>query len=226
MGERSTVIDPTSGIYRIRCTLTGKVYIGSSLNIDRRLYGHRRHLASGKHVNAHLQAAWNKYGPDAFEFEIVEIVEPTILLEVEQFYIDWYQASDRERGFNIRLKAESNVGLPVSDETRRRISIAQLGHGASAETRAKIGAKHKGKTISLEARAKMRAAKLGKKMSETARQNMAAAVRARGPEYHARLSESKKGNKNSLGRKQSPEVRVKISAASKAMWAQRRADNG
>ncbi len=219
-------IDPTknvtSGVYRIRCLVNSKVYVGSSLAIDRRLSGHRRNLIRGKHVNAHLQAAWDKYGADAFEFDIIERVDPERLLDVEQFYIDWHQASDRTRGFNIRLKAESNVGLPVSEETRRRISIAQKGHGASAETRAKIGAKHKGKTISPEAREKMRAAKLGKKMSDEARANMTVSMLARGPEWRAKLSEAKKGNKNSLGRIQPPEIRAKISAASKAMWAKRR----
>lgn len=212
-----------SGVYRIRCVITGKVYVGSSLDLDRRLYGHRRKLILGKHANAHLQASWNKHGPDAFVLEILETVDPECLLDSEQRHIDAHDSANRQRGFNIRRRAESNFGLTVSPETRARISAAHKGHGASAETRAKIGAKHKGKTISAAARAKMSAAKLGKKLSAEHRSSMSAERLARGPEWHAKLSAARMGNKNSLGRKHPPEVLEKIAAASRAMWAARRA---
>lgn len=220
------VVDPTknvSGVYRILCLVTGKVYIGSSLDTRRRIYGHRRKLIRGKHANAHLQAAWDKHGADAFVFEVVEaIYRPEFMLDAEQRHMDLHDATNRERGFNIRLRAESNFGLPVSEQTRARISAAHLGHDTSAETRAKIGAKHRGKTISVEARAKMSAAKLGKTLSAETRTRMSVSTLARGPEWRARLSASRMGNTNSLGRKHPPEVREKISAASKAMWAARR----
>lgn len=215
-----------SGVYRIRCSPTGKVYVGSSLTLGKRLNGHRRKLVTGKHANAHLQAAWNKYGPDAFVFEVIETVDAEYLLDVEQRHIDLHDASNRQRGFNIRLRAESNVGFTMSPQSRALIAAAQVGRIITAETRAKIGAKHKGKTISPEARAKMAAAKIGGRASAETRAKMSASVRARGPEWNAKLSAAKVGNKNSLGRIQPPEVRAKIAAASKAMWAARRVADG
>src|SRR5688500_2771396 len=104
--------------------MTGKVSVASSMDLNRRIGRQRRKHNLRRHLNAHRQAAWNKYGPDAFVFEIIETVGPECLLNAEQRHIDSHKAADRNCGFNIRMKAESNVGLPVSKETRARISAA------------------------------------------------------------------------------------------------------
>jgi group I intron endonuclease len=127
--------------------------------------------------------------------------------------------------FYRHVKKQSFCSLScfaTSPQTRRRISEAMKGRVVSIETRAKIGAKHKGKVISADVRAKMAAAKVGVRASAETKAKISAAVRARGPEYHAKLSASKIGNKNSLGRRHPPEVLAKIAAASRAMWAKRR----
>lgn len=109
-----------------------------------------------------------------------------------------------------------------SVETRAKISAASKGRECSVETRAKIGAAHRGKVISPEARTKMSVAKKGKTLSAEVRANMSASLRRRGPEWRAKLSAARVGNKNSLGRKHPPDVLAKISAASRAMWAARK----
>jgi group I intron endonuclease len=61
------------GVYKITNTVDGKVYIGSTAtDMDTRWTTHRSALRGGKHYNAHLQRAWNKYGESAFTFEVVE----------------------------------------------------------------------------------------------------------------------------------------------------------
>ena len=50
-----------AGVYQIYNTETGKRYIGSSIDVERRLKEHKRNLKSHKHRNQHLQNAWNKY---------------------------------------------------------------------------------------------------------------------------------------------------------------------
>lgn len=61
------------GIYRIRNTINGKSYIGSTgKDFDRRWRSHIGHLNVNKHTNKELQIDWNKHGKTAFVFEIIE----------------------------------------------------------------------------------------------------------------------------------------------------------
>lgn len=96
-----------SGIYQITCVPTGKVYVGSTVNIRERWYRHRRLLRVGKHQNPHLQAAWDRYGEACFELSILELAERWDLLIVEQKWIDRIGCADPARGFNIYETAGS-----------------------------------------------------------------------------------------------------------------------
>jgi hypothetical protein len=58
-----------SGVYQIRCLITGQIYIGSAVNMPARWSEHRRRLQRGVHANQHLQQAWNKYGEENFELD-------------------------------------------------------------------------------------------------------------------------------------------------------------
>ena len=60
------------GIYRILNKVNGKFYIGSSVNIVKRWWEHKKSLRLGIHVNAHLQRSWNEYGEESFVFEFYE----------------------------------------------------------------------------------------------------------------------------------------------------------
>ena len=75
------------GIYSITNTLNNKRYIGYSIDIQRRWATHKRDLKNNKHENDHLQKAYNKYGEDAFKFEIIEecTKENTLLLQKRTF---------------------------------------------------------------------------------------------------------------------------------------------
>jgi len=78
----------TSGIYRIRNIINQHVYIGSSWDVNSRHAEHFRDLRAGHHPNKHLQSAWNKYGGEAFVFELVELCTLECLIEREQHHID------------------------------------------------------------------------------------------------------------------------------------------
>lgn len=52
-----------AGVYMIRNEKNGKVYIGSSCDIETRLYMHRSMLAHGKHSCKELQADYNRRHP-------------------------------------------------------------------------------------------------------------------------------------------------------------------
>lgn len=117
------IIPPTlPGVYKFTCLPTGKVYIGSTTNLQSRRRSHFNTLRRGVNRAVHLQYAWNKYGEQAFTFEIVECVMfAEDLIAREQYWLDYYQAYDRSKGFNIRTVADINLGWVPSEATRHRI---------------------------------------------------------------------------------------------------------
>ena len=123
-----------SGVYQIYNTVNGKRYIGSSIHIEQRFKEHLRNLRANKHVNAHLQSAWNKYGEHSFVFEEVELCKPDQCLKIEQEYIDYYHAADRKFGYNIDPYAD-HAGNTLSEETRKKISEKAKGRKWSKEQR-------------------------------------------------------------------------------------------
>lgn len=94
-----------SGVYQIRCVANDKIYIGSSVDLRTRWAFHCGSLRRGDHSNRYLQAAWDKYGENAFDFTILEYVSDDELLEVEQAWIDRTDCTIRSVGFNISTKA-------------------------------------------------------------------------------------------------------------------------
>ncbi|WCN36505.1 GIY-YIG nuclease family protein [Aneurinibacillus uraniidurans] len=63
-----------AGVYQIKNTVNGKIFIGSSRNL-KTLNGKQFQLKMGSHENRMLQKEWNEYGEDAFVFEIVEVLK-------------------------------------------------------------------------------------------------------------------------------------------------------
>jgi group I intron endonuclease len=97
-----TAIPPrSSGIYQILCVPTGKIYIGSAIDLRARWEQHRHGLRRGAHHNFRLQQAWDKYGEPNFEFSVLEFVEAPELLVAEQRWIDSTGCTNRNIGFNI-----------------------------------------------------------------------------------------------------------------------------
>lgn len=98
------------GIYKIENITNGKVYIGSSKNIENRWKQHKTLLRSGKHHSQHLQYSWNKYGEDSFSFEVIEddISQEELLIK-EQYWMDKLQAYNPQKGYNISIVAGACV---------------------------------------------------------------------------------------------------------------------
>lgn len=64
------------GVYRVRNRETGRCLIGSSRDVRARLNRHRMNLRTRTELIADLQADWDRYGADSFEFEVLELLEP------------------------------------------------------------------------------------------------------------------------------------------------------
>lgn len=202
-----------SGIYEIVNLVNGKRYVGSALKFQQRWRQHRCELGKGRH-NPHLQAAWNKYGPEAFVYRVLEIVDdPNRLIEREQHYIDTLKPE-----YNIAKKAGSNLGMKWSEETIARMSAANREIWQRPGHREKMSEAHRGQRPSPEQRAKMSAALKGRKLSPEHREMNAKRLRElnRSQEHRARTSARCKGVPKS------PETIAKISAARKGQPAHNR----
>lgn len=153
-----------SGIYSIRNTVNGKVYIGSTVDFASRWANHRCQLRKGGHDNSYLQRAWAKYGEEAFEFTVLVECPEDELAVAEARFIQETHAGTRDHGYNLDTFIQGRK--TVSPETRAKLSVALKGRQVSAETRAKISAAKMGKRPSPEARAAMSLAQTGRKHSD------------------------------------------------------------
>ena len=75
-------------VYKITNTITGDFYIGSSKDVKHRWANHKCQSTWNKCPNNPLYLDMQKYGLDKFVFEIIEEVEPALLKEIEQQFIE------------------------------------------------------------------------------------------------------------------------------------------
>lgn len=131
-----------TGIYQIKNIVNGTRYIGSAISVKDRLLLHKWQLNKSSHYNKHLQFAWNKYGPESFEFQIVEYCEPIDLITLEQIWINKYVWTSL---YNICPNAGNNLGRYHSESTKEKCRLAKIGNRSrlglphTLETRVKIG---------------------------------------------------------------------------------------
>lgn len=114
-----------SGIYKITNLVNGKVYVGSANHFKRRWNMHTYQLKNQKHSNIHLQRAWDIYKENNFKFEVIEYCNQEDLIEKEQFWIDFLNVTNYNLGYNICRKAGSTLGFKMSEETKKKMSIAK-----------------------------------------------------------------------------------------------------
>lgn len=105
-----------SGIYKITLLTDGRCYIGSTIDLNRRLSTHYNLLSKSKHENSYLQRVFDKYKETSFSVEVIEMCKVEDLLTREQYWIDYYNSNNRDVGFNLSPVAGSNLGLKKTKE--------------------------------------------------------------------------------------------------------------
>ncbi len=122
------------GIYFILNKITGKRYIGSTNNFDKRKHNHFRALEKGIHRNYKLQCSANKYGINNFEFGVfktLHILTSDNLTHQEQKYLDKYKTYERYMGYNICREANNLTSKPrrqATIEKQRKTFLAKNFH--------------------------------------------------------------------------------------------------
>ncbi len=121
-------------------------------------------LGLGKHKNKPLQAAWNKYGRDAFVWEVLQPIDD----------VNARRACEQEllksepNLYNVSIDAFTGPrpGYKHKPESVEKMRNAQAGKPKSAEHRAKLSAYRKGRKQSPETIAKIKAFKHTPEMRE------------------------------------------------------------
>ena len=117
-----------TGVYIIFNKVNGKYYIGSTtVSFKRRFNKHKLSLRKGVHHSVKLQNAWNKYGEDNFEFEILEEYPKNICSCMEQWWINMTECYKNNIGYNICSQVGTTLGYKFSNEQRKHISDSLVG---------------------------------------------------------------------------------------------------
>lgn len=114
--ELSNVSNRDSCIYKIIDKRNNNFYIGSAVNLKKRMILHLYQFRKNKHCNIKLQRVYNKYGINNFDLQIVEFCSRDIIFEKEQHYIDTLNPY-----FNISKTAKGGCGKH-SDESKKLMS--------------------------------------------------------------------------------------------------------
>jgi hypothetical protein len=66
------------GAYAVRCTATGRVWVGVSRNLNATKNGSWFCLRNGSHLDKSLQEEWNAQGESAFRYEILDKLDEDV----------------------------------------------------------------------------------------------------------------------------------------------------
>jgi len=224
-----------SGIYIIQSiSKPERIYVGSTVYLDRRKSCHFHSLRKKTHDNPKLLNHAIKYGIKDLSFTVIEqfkFISKEHLLAREQFFIDTLKP-----WFNITKTAGSSLGVKHTKESRKKMSeSAKKKPKISEETRQKMSKSQSRRKMPEEVKRKLSIAKKGIPPTHIV---MEAARRARlgikqseetkrkRRETMLRLGYPRKGQiLGMLGKHHRDESKKRISLSIKEVWKERLASN-
>lgn len=148
-------------LYLISNNKNEKKYVGQTIQTLEQRF--RRHCWSStlKSNNTAISGAILKYGKENFE---IKQIDTAISLEEanrkEVYWAEFYNCFS-PNGYN--LKAGGRIYVKLSEETKLKIKLGNLGKKASPETIKKLSESHKGFKVSEETKKKLSSINKGKK---------------------------------------------------------------
>lgn len=139
------------GCYLIRDMKTGKVYIGSSGKLYKRVTRHKQFVLLRRHDNPNFTEVLKKSTMVDFEVVIFFTQYRDEAYELEQFFINRYKPmcllinTAHDARYAMR-------GIVLSEEHRKKISVSNTGRAMSEETKLRLSASRK---VSVKAQAQL-----------------------------------------------------------------------
>lgn len=191
-------------IYCLYNTITEKSYIGQTLKtIEFRWKQHLRDARRPKYAHYPLYRSIQKYGKMAFELIFITSVSTQEDADnLEKIWIILLQSRSHNCGYNVKEGGQYKTAC--APETKIKISLANMGRKRSAEMKAA-----------------MSAVRLGKKHGPHKNSN-GCQGRILSEETKRKIGLKSKGRW--LGKKHSPETRMKMAEA-RRRWYQRNREN-
>ena len=195
-----------TGIYKLTNRESGKIYIGQSKHLKRRLNEHRRCEKSDdkKGSQSVVRRAIKKYSFDAFDFEIILYCQEGEYMDLMETKLIQFYDCLVPKGYNVR---DGGNKVFMSEEGRKRVSKANSGRIVSEETKLKLSESGKEHYLnnprSDEWNKKLSIALTGKKKTDEAKSKMS--------EHRKEFIKNNPNSvKNMLGKKHSDETKQKM----------------
>lgn len=112
-------------IYKATHTSTGRVYIGLTTKlVTIRISQHITDSQVPYRRNSYFLNSLKKYGPESFTWDIIDIADNDTQLGMkEKYWIQFYESTNRDKGFNRTLGGEHTVFTVEARENMRQAQI-------------------------------------------------------------------------------------------------------
>lgn len=205
----------TCGIYMIKNKDTGQIYIGQSINIERRF---REHCQSKRKL--YIDNAIRKHGKEKFIFSVICKLEcdEDLLNTMEEYYIWKYDTYKSKNHYNLTPGGDFNPSKVP--EIAEKISKSHMGKKLPQEVINKMVASRKGFKHSEETKKKLSLMNKGKKLSNEVKQKISEATMGmhRSPSTEFKKGEMSGANNPMYNKKHTKESRKKMSQSTKGKY--------
>lgn len=103
-------------IYRIKNTVNGKVYIGSSITPEHRKQTHLKALKAGKHYNKLMQRDYTEQNGEGFRYSTIDTCTEEDRNIVELMHINENSSFVSSGGYNVGIPSQNSVSVSSTFE--------------------------------------------------------------------------------------------------------------
>ena len=134
MIKEKTINNNLSGIYYIENLISGKKYIGQSINTSIRWKNHKNQLRGNRSPFVDLQNDWNIFGEENFKFQLIEECNNQYSLDLlEEYYVDFFDSY--KNGYNQSHNGKFTFdGMKHKEESKEILRQLHLGKRPSEES--------------------------------------------------------------------------------------------
>lgn len=110
-------------VYAIQHNVTGRIYVGSTMNLKNRYKQHIWDLRKNKHTNKEMQFDFNEYGEN-YSLYVLDTIRDYKHCSIEQLWMKKLKTNNPQIGYNMNnpyfkkrsVEMRISEGVPVPNE--------------------------------------------------------------------------------------------------------------